>query len=397
MAVRQAARMFLPCLRAAFRTAGLTVGVSVLAAPTPWVLSGNEAKLDLATGVTRVVPGAGPDSLTLLNFTSRPPEVLHLTNVSNTVLGPPSNIALTPDGQLALIADSVRLDPDQPGKWRPHRGIHVLDLSVTPPQFLGDVEAGLQPSGLSVASDGTFALVANRAGGSVTRLNIHGRSVVLGETVTFTLGTNEVSDVAISPDNRWALASVREAGHLRLLRCDAGTLTVQERRISAYGRPYRVVFTPDGQFVLTAGQGAGNGTDTDALTVIRRHGDEFQTVDFVPLGASPETLEVSPDGKLVAAILMNGSNLAPGTNGYTDHGRLVILSRRAERFVRTQTIPVGRIPEGVAFSPDGRTVIVQCHPERELRLYPIRRGRVETNYQRIAVPGFPSSLRAVGR
>lgn len=389
--------MFLPCLRSALRAAGLVAGVSVLAAPTPWVLSGNEAKLDLATGVTRVVPGAGPDSLTLLNFTSQPPQVLHLTNVSNTVLGPPSNIAFTPDGQLALIADSVRLDPEQPGKWRPHRGIHVLDLSVTPPQFLADVEAGLQPSGLSVASDGTFALVANRAGGSVTRLNLRGRSVVPAETVTFTVSTNEVSDVAISPDNRWALASVREASHLRLLRCDAGTLTVQERRISTYGRPYRVVFTPDGRFALTAGQGSGNGTDTDALTVIRRDGDEFRTVDFVPLGASPETLEVSPDGRLIAVILMNGSNQAPGSKGYTDHGQLVILTRQKDRFVRTQTLAVGRIPEGVAFSPDGRTLIVQSHPDRELRLYPIRRGRVGTNYERIPVPGFPSSLRAVGR
>lgn len=392
--------MFLPTLRPLtpyWLALGIGLPLSGSFAATPWVLSGNEGKLDLATGVTRVVPGGGPDSLTLLDFSTRPPQVLHLTNISNTVLGPPSNIAITPDGNLALIADSVRLDPANPGKWLPHRGIHVLDLTTTPPQLRGDVEAGLQPSGLSISPDGTFALVANRAGGSVTRLNLNGRSVVPAATVNFTVGTNEVSDVAISPDNRWALASVREAGHLRVLRCDGGTLAVTDRKISTYGRPYRVVFTPDGEFVLTAGQGSGNATDTDAMTVIRRRGDDFQTVDFVALGASPETLEVSPDGKLVAALLMNGSNLAPGTNGYTDHGQLVILTRRKDEFVRTQTISVGRIPEGVAFSPDGRTVIVQCHADRELRLYPLRRGRVLERYDRIVVPGFPSSLRARGR
>lgn len=389
--------MLLRSLNRFWMAISLVLESGTLFAATPWVISGNEAKLDLATGVTRVVAGSGSDSLTLLNFSSRPPQVTHLTNISNTVLGPPSNIAITPDGRLALIADSVRLDPANPGKWLPHRGIHVLDLTTSPPQLRGAVEAGLQPSGLSVSPDGTFALVANRAGGSVTRLNLNGHSVIPAATVSFTVGTNEVSDVAISPDNRWALASVREGGHLRVLRCDAGTLGVTDRKISTYGRPYRVVFTPDGEFALTAGQGSGNATDIDAMTIIRRRGDEFKTVDFVALASGPETLEVSPDGKLVAALLMNGSNLAPGTNGYTDHGLLVILARQGERFVRTQTLAVGRIPEGVAFSPDGRTLIVQCHPDRELRLYPVRRGRVGERYNRILVPGFPSALRAVGR
>ena len=389
--------MFLPKWLLGLRIAGLSLLLPGLSAATPWVLSGNESKLDLSSGVTRVVAGEGSDSLTLLDFSARPPRVLHLTNIANTVLGPPSNIALSPDGQLALVADSVRLDPANPGKWVPARRIHVLDLASTPPRRIGDVEAGAQPSGLSIAADGRFALVANRAGGSVTRLNLQGRTVVPAETVTFTAATNEVSDVAISPDSRWALASVREAGHLRLLRCDGGTLRVQERKISTYGRPYRVVFTPDGHFALTAGQGSGNGVDTDALTVIRRTGDDFQTVDFVALGSAPESLEVSPDGRWVAAVLMNGSNLAPGTNGYSDHGQLVMLARRGERFVRTQVVSVGRIPEGVAFSPAGDQVIVQCHPDRELRLYPIRRGRVLERYERIAVPGFPSSLRSAGR
>lgn len=367
------------------------------ASGSAWMLSGNEAKLDLSTGVTRVVSGEGTDSLTLLDFSTRPPRVTHLPHIGNTVLGPPSNIAFTPDGRLALVADSIRLDPANPGKWTPARGVHVLDMTTVPPQRLGEVEAGLQPSGLSVAPDGTFALVANRADGSVTRLNIQGRTVSPVATVVFTVGTNEVSDVAISPDSRWALASVREAGHLRVLGCSAGGLTATDRKISTYGRPYRVVFTPDGQFALTAGQGAGNATDTDALTVIRRRGDEFQTEDYLPIGFGPETLEVSPDGRLVVALLMNGSNLVPGSKGYTEHGQLVVVERRGDRFVRTQTISVGRIPEGVAFSPDGRTVVVQCHPDRELRLYPVRRGRVVDRYERITVPGFPSSLRAVGR
>jgi DNA-binding beta-propeller fold protein YncE len=269
-------------------------------------------------------------------------------------------------------------------------------LTENPPRVLADVLAGLQPSGLSISPDGTFAVVANRAGGSVTRLRIRGKEVTPAETLTFTHGTNEVSDVAISPDGRFAVASVREANHLRVFRCDGDALRLTERKVSASGRPYRVIFSPDGQLVLTAGQGAGNpgGNDVDAMTVIRRRGDEFQTSDYVALGSGPETIEVSPDGRLVAALLMNGSNLAAGTNGYHDHGQLVILRRRGETFVRTQTIPVGRIPEGVAFTPDGRHLVVQGHPDRELRIYPVSGGRVSERYERIPVPGFPAAIRA---
>ena len=368
-----------------------------LASAGAWIISANEGKLDLATGITRVVTDRVPDSLSLFDFSVQPPRVTHLTNISNTVLGPPSNVAISPDGRLALVADSVRLDPLNPGKWEPQRGIHIVDLQAVPPQVIGEVQAGLQPSGISIAADGTFALVANRAGGSVTRLALRGPSVTAGETVTFTAGTNEVSDVAISPDGRWALASVREGGHLRVLRCDHDSLVLTERKISTYGRPYRVIFTPDGELALTAGQGFGNGTDVDALTVIRRRADEFQTTDFVPLGSGPETVEISPDGRLVVALLMNGSNLAPGAPGYRDHGQLVILTRRGETFVRTQVISTARIPEGVAFTPDGKQLVVQAHPDRELRWYPIRYGRVGETFVRQPVPGFPSAIRMGGR
>ena len=78
---------------------------SLDAAGHRWVISGNENKIELTSGAAKWVPNAGPDSLTLFDFASFPPRIQHLTNVSNSVIGPPSNIAITPDGSLALIAD----------------------------------------------------------------------------------------------------------------------------------------------------------------------------------------------------------------------------------------------------------------------------------------------------
>ena len=168
--------LFFPCdprwICAAFLCVGLAAAVNAQR-----ILSGNENKVDLTTGAPRVITPDGPDSISLLDFSKFPPTVQHLENVPNTVIGPPSNIAITPNNSLALIADSVKVDPHDPSKWVPNSQIHLLDLESRPPRIIGSVQAGQQPSGLSITRDGKFALVANRADGTVTLLRIAGKEV----------------------------------------------------------------------------------------------------------------------------------------------------------------------------------------------------------------------------
>lgn len=357
-----------------------------------WVVSANENKLDLATGSQRVLPGAAPDNLTVLDFAVFPPDVQQVDAVPNTVLGPPSNVAVTPDGRYALVADSIALDPSRRTGWAPARGIHVVDLAARPPRVVGHAEAGLQPSGIAISRDGTRVVVAERAGGSVSAFRLDGQRLAPAGGVVFTAATNEVSDVAFSPDGRTVLAAVTQGGHLQVLRWTDAGLQVSDRKVSTYGKPYRVVFTPDGRHVLASGAGHGNGDDTDALTVVEVRGDAFRTVDFVPLASGPESFDISPDGRWVAAVLMNRSNIGRSTPGWRDHGVIVLVERRGDRFVRRQELPTGAIPEGVVFTPDGRHLVVQCHPDRELRLYELRRGALRDTGQRVRVPGMPSGI-----
>lgn len=368
-----------------------------LAAAGPqWVISANENKIDLTSGVSRLVPQAAPDTLTLLNFASFPPAVLHLTNVSNSVLGPPSNVAISADGRVALVSDSVQVDSVNPGKWFPAHRIHVLDLTLTPPRVVGEGRAGAQPSGLAIAPGGRLVLVANRAGGSVSVLRLQGTTLTTLSEVPLALSADEVSDVAITPDGTRAYASVREKNHLRELRIEGETVTATERKFSTYGRPYRVLTTPDGRLLLTAGTGAGNGPDVDALTVIDLKANPPRTTDLVKLGVSPESIELSPDGRWLAAVMMNGSNLAPTDPLLTDHGQVVLFERVGATFRHRQTVNVGRIPEGAAFTPDGRHLVVQTHPDRRLWVFDVGRSGLRDTGLRIPVPGMPSGMRAQG-
>ncbi len=360
-----------------------------------WVVSANEAKIDLTSGQSVLVPKAGPDTLSLLDFASFPPVVSHITNVSNSVLGPPSNVAVAPDGTYALIADSIQVDPVNPGKWFPARRMHILDLTQSPPRVSGEVRTGLQPSGVAISPNGRWVLVANRAGGSVSVFRARGSELTPVKEIPLAQFADEVSDVTISPDGTRALVSIRERQHLRELRIGIDDVTASERKYSTYGRPYRVLITPDGQLGLTAGAGAGNGPDVDALTVLDLTSPIPRTTDLVPIGVSPESLDLSPDGQWLIAVIMNGSNLAASDPAYSRQGQIVVLQRVGKTFHRKQTLSVGRIPEGAVFTPDGRHVVVQCHPDRELWILEMGRSGLRDTGLRIPVPVMPSGIGAM--
>lgn len=363
-------------------------------AAADWVVSANENKIDLVTGAQRVFPDAAPDTVSLLDFSQFPPGIRHLTNIANTVLGPPSNVALSPDQRHLLIADSIVLDAGRTNGWRPQQRIHVIDLTVEPPRVTSTSDTGLQPSGVVFNADGKRVAVANRAEGSVSVFRFEAGQLTRIQSIRIADPEAEVSDVASSPDGRWLVASITRAGVLAVLKWKDETVVDTGRRISVYGRPYRVMFTPDGTQVLTSGAGAGNGLDTDALTVVELRGEQFETVDIVPLAAGPESFDISPDGRLAVAVLMNGSNTAPDGPLYRDHGLMVLLAREQGHWTRRQVMPTGRIPEGVVFTPDGRHLVVQCHPDRDLRVYPVQGGMLGGVSLRIPMPGWPSGMGA---
>lgn len=358
------------------------------------MISANENKIDLTSGGPKVVHNPRPDSLTFLDFSVFPPRVQHLEGVENSVLGPPSNVAISPDGRLALIANSIRVPFPGATNWVPENSIHILDLTSRPPALAGRVNVEAQPSGISFTPNGRQALVANRAAGTVSLLHVDGLKVRHEGSVKVCEPIEAVSDVAVSPDGRLALASAQKGGFLAVLRIEPGHLHFTGRKISVSGQPYRCLITPDGQLGLVAGGGAGNARDLDALSIVDLTGASPQTVAYVPLGASPESIELSPDGKHLAAVVMDGSNLAPGDPHKTKQGQLVMLRRKGQRFVETQRVPIVPIPEGVAFTADGRFLVVQGHPDRVLQVFAVKSGRVSDTGHRIPVPGMPSALRA---
>ncbi|MCA9040993.1 MAG: hypothetical protein KDA65_11645 [Planctomycetaceae bacterium] len=361
------------------------------------MLSGNENKIDVHTGKPRVAPNpdAEPGSVSLLDFSQFPPKVQHLSNIENTVVGPPSNIAITPNHEIALIASSLKVDPDDKTQYLPDDLIHVLDLTTDPPSVIQQIHYGSQPSGMSITPDGKLAIVANRAAGTISVLRIRGKQVTPLTIVEVDEPESSVSDVAIAPDGKTGLISVQEGNYLAQFKIEGEMVELTGRRFNTYGRPYRCVISTDGRFGLTAGAGSGDGApNIDAVTVVDLAADYPHTTDIVPIGPIPESIEISPDGTLLAAVIMQSSNYNADDPLFKDNAEVVLLERTKDSFQVVQRLPIKRIPEGVAFTSDGKYLVVQCHYAKELFLFKVSGQRLIDTGERIQVPGYASSLRA---
>ena len=357
------------------------------------VISGNENKLVVGPEGVVVDFDAKPDSVTVIDFTQFPPLTRDLIGISNSVYGPPSNIAITPDNRVALITSAVKLDRNAEEGYVPDNIIHILDLTASPPRVVGTATAGQQPSGMSITPDGRHALVANRAAGTISVLAISGTDVQPAQTVKVCEPEDQISDVAISPDGKRVLASVQEGHYLAVLELDDGKLTLAERKLSVCGKPYRTVITPDGTLGLTAG-GGQLGPDMNALTIVDLTVDPIRTIDYIPVGSGPESFAVHPNSNLLAVMLFNNANLAEGDPARTDHGLLKILARRGKTFKTVKTFPLGRVTQGAAFTSDGKYLVAQCHDLYQLRIYSVEGEEVRPTSVRIETPGHPSAIRA---
>jgi DNA-binding beta-propeller fold protein YncE len=357
------------------------------------LVSANEGKYDLSSGRGRVVERPELDSLSLLDFAVFPPRVRHISGVANSVVGPPTNVAITPDGRLALVANSVRRYTEDPKQPVPDDLVQVVDLSSAAPKIIATLRVGRQPSGIAIRRAGDMALVANRADGMLSVLSIDGPNVAVRETISVGEPTSEPADVAINPSGTLALVSLNKAGVVRALRITGGHLDIEDRKLPVYGQPYHIDITPDGLLGLVAGGGNQNGPDADLLSVIDLTVEPKRTIDHLIVGTGPESFDVSPDGQLLAVVLMEGSNMPAGDPSRSEHGALRLWRRQGKSFGKLQDVKIGRIPEGVCFTPDGRYLVLQEHAAKRLVIYEVLPDRVKDTGLTIATPGFPSALR----
>ncbi|MSP02805.1 MAG: YncE family protein [Acetobacteraceae bacterium] len=315
----------------------------------------------------------------------------------NSLLGPPTNLQITPDGKLGLVANSVLNTPDANGyKVSPDDRLFVIDLTEQPPKLVNTVTVGKQPSGLAISRKGDLVLIANRNGKSVSVLTIAGGKVSPAGEVQF---EQEAAAVAITPDGKRAFVCLNVVNRVAVLNIDGQKVTYDKAMdIPVSFNPYNIDVTPNGKFVIVSTTGAGK-NNADAMAVIEAAGPRPHVVDLMTPGTGPEGFAISPDGKWVAAALLLGSGAKPSDWFKTKTGELVLMSldsNSGEMTVQSRA-KVGGLPEGVAFSPKSDYIYVGNYFDSDLQVFRTGGGRLSQIGPNLKLGGQPASMRALAR
>ncbi len=381
-------------------TLAATMGFAATA-QAQYLIVGNDEKVAFNDGKPVLSP-PGKDTVSIIDIRDRAkPRIVVNLPLENSVFGPPTNLAITPDGKLALVANSLDVVKDGDTlKSVPDNKLFVIDLTASPPAVIATLQTGKQPSGMAINRAGNVALVANRADNSVSVLSISGKTVAVVSTVALAPAdapSQQPSAVAITPDGKRALVAKATANKVALLDIDGTTVTYKGYDMITGLFPYNVQITADGTLGLVNHDGNSGVADGQVSTVavIDMTLDPPREVDQVVVGDGPEGLAVSPTGGYAVSLLTNGSGGSVPNNAFFrhDHAVAVLLKTDGKKVRKLGETEVGTLAEGIAFSPDGQFLYVANLGEQELAAYRLDGDKLGPVGSPLKLPGHPASMR----
>ena len=388
-----------------FAAAALATGICfsgfATAAQAQYLVVGNDEKLFFDDSKVVLHP-PGKDTVSIIDIRDgAKPRIVVTLPLENSVAGPPINLAITPDGKLALVANSIDVVKDGDTlKNVPDTKLFVIDLTTSPPAVISTIQTGKQPSGMAINHAGNLALVANRADNTVSVLTISGKTVTVVDTVALApadIPSQQVSAVAITPDGKRALVAKALANRVALLDIDGTKVTYKGYDMFTGVYPYNVQITADGRLGLVNNTGGSNGLadgQVDTVAVIDMEMNPPRVVDQVVVGDSPEGLAIRPTGGYAVSLMTNGSGDSAPKNAFFhhDHAVAVLLKIEGKKVRKVGETEVGTLAEGIAFSPDGRFLYVANNGDSDLSVLRIV-GNKLVPVGSLKLPGHPASMR----
>ena len=368
-------------MRAIWLATALTL--TPVAAFADIAISGQDGKQVRAGDGLPMVPT--PDSVAVIEFSSsRAPRFIGSIDICSTQMGPPSAIAVAPDYSFVLATCPQKFVGD--GKLGPENKVSVIGLSdPTHPKLLQTVEAGLGATGVFLNKKANIALVTGTGDDTITLFTIKDRQLTQASQVKLEAKA-EPRDVIIAPDGRSAYAlrfgdakvtklAINDDQISRVADFDVG-VQPDGGNISADGR-YLFVNFFGGAPTTTKGVGATAAIDTRSGKIVDAH----------EVGALPESVVLSPDGKYVAVVIGNGSATVRNAANYNSiFGKLAMFQvGKGGKLTPVTDAKLGHACQGVVFSDDGKRLLVQCSVERDIRVFDFD-GKVLTERPEAILP-----------
>lgn len=347
----------------------ISVVIGIAPAAAQLAVTGNDGHTQLTDAGAQVgASAATPDTVAVLDLSVTPPKVVGIVEAPASVVGPPQAVAIAPDESFALITSSTKLDPNDPTKIIPDDRVSVLDLKASPPKITATLQAGKGAAGVSINRQGDLALVANRAEGTVSVFTITGGVVRPASKIDLGNEKSGPSLAVFTRDGKEAYVTRDGDNKISVLSVDGEKVSYTKRDLSAGMRPYGIEMAPAGDIAIVANIGASSG-DNDTVSVIDLRAKPSRIVNTVTVGPTPEGIRISGDGRYLAVVNENGSNLAKSSPFYSPAGLLRVFGISGSELSKIAEAPIGRWCQGAAWSKGNQTLIVECMVEKELQIF----------------------------
>ena len=285
------------------------------------------------------------------------------------------------------------IDPVDSTKTVPDDRLTVIDLKAKPPAVYATLRTGKGPSGIAINPAGTLVLVTNRTEGTISVFSIKGRNIASLGKIGLGAPESQPSGVTFIANGRGALVTRNNDTKVSWLTIDGTRVQPNPLTLEIGQKPYPIDVTPLGDMAVVGTTGSGPTGSDDILAVIDLSGREPKVAKQIAAGSIVEGLAISPNGRYVAATVMNGSNLSKKAPLYNDFGRLRIFGLSNGTLEPITEVPIGHWCQGVAWVDSG-TVLAQCMVEQEILTFRFD-GRTLTSGTSIKVNGGPAALKVI--
>ena len=310
-----------------------------------------------------------PDSVDVLDMGHYPPRVIGSVHVPAAMIGSPNAVAVGAGEKFAIITAAqnyVEADPENPV---PGDTVSVIGLAdPAHPKLLQTVHAGLTPGGVSINRAGTLVLVADKTDDDIAVFALRGKHLTPAGKVNLGKGAAP-TDVVFAPNGRKAYAVASGNNQIMELAIESAVVTPTGSNVTTGKGPYGAMITPDGNWLINTNIGGALDKKTaGTLTMI-----DLKTGKLVlnlEVGKTPEHVALSPDGRYAALVLANGAATIKSDPKYDAVTGIVRIYA-----VGPGTLtPVAQADschwaQGLAWSDDGKLVLQQCAAERVIQTF----------------------------
>ena len=208
------------------------------------MIVGNDEKPGTDAQGKPVINPTGQDTVLIVDLAKpEAPKIVATLQLENSIVGPPVNLAISPNGSIALVADSMTVaEENGVRKLVPTDKVFVIDMQANPPKLVADGDRGQAAFGPIIQPQGRHG-----AGGQPRRRH-HQHSENRRHQCDADRHHRDQPrrpHVVFTPDGKHALALKSPDNKVAVLDVDGDKVTYNKLDIPTYAFPYNIVVTPE--------------------------------------------------------------------------------------------------------------------------------------------------------